>query len=66
MRANIGNLFFLSGLITDKLVWEYQIKGETKVIATIKAEIDSPDVCSPNMGKLDFFVDWYIELFTST
>ena len=33
-------------------------KGDTKVIATIKAEIDVPDADRPNHGKLDFFVDW--------
>lgn len=31
--------------------------GETKLIATVKAEIDTPDFTTPNLGKLDFFVD---------
>lgn len=31
--------------------------GDTKVIATIKAEIDTPDTCAPHLGKLDFFID---------
>jgi len=31
--------------------------GETKVIATIKAEIDTPDKLTPKLGKVDFLVD---------
>lgn len=34
------------------------IKGKTKVIAAVKAELDTPDVLTPNSGKIDFFVDW--------
>ena len=33
-------------------------KGETKVIAAVKAEIETPDLQNPDCGKLDFFVDW--------
>ncbi|CAF0767966.1 unnamed protein product [Brachionus calyciflorus] len=33
------------------------ILGDTKVVAAVKAELDTPDVCTPDMGKLDFFVD---------
>lgn len=39
-----------------------KIKGETKVLAAIKAELDTPDILTPNLGKLDFFVDWYFIL----
>ena len=47
-------------LIKYKLRFISKLKGDTKVIATIKAEIDTPEVHTPNMGKIDFFVDWYI------
>ncbi len=36
------------------------LKGETKLIATVKAEIDVPDFKMPNGGKLDFYVDWFV------
>jgi exosome complex RNA-binding protein Rrp42 (RNase PH superfamily) len=32
--------------------------GETKVIATVKAEIGSPNPATPNNGSINFFVDW--------
>lgn len=46
------------------LFWTYSYnnfnkKGETKLIATVKAEIDEPEVNTPNYGKIDFLVDWY-------
>ena len=36
--------------------------GNTRVIATIKAEVDAPDLNSPNEGKIDFFIEWYVKL----
>ncbi|RNA15649.1 D-3-phosphoglycerate dehydrogenase [Brachionus plicatilis] len=33
------------------------ILGDTKVIAAVKAELDTPDAFTPDFGKLDFFVD---------
>jgi hypothetical protein len=36
----------------------FLLKGESKVIATVKAELDTPDLYTPDSGKLDFFVDW--------
>ncbi len=36
------------------------LQGETKLIATVKAEIDAPDFNTPNLGKLDFYVDWLV------
>jgi hypothetical protein len=35
-------------------------KGETKVICTVKAELDYPDIKNPTNGKIDFFLDWLI------
>ena len=32
--------------------------GNTKVIATIKAEINTPELNSPKEGKIDFFIEW--------
>lgn len=34
------------------------LKGDTKVVAAVKAELDKPDAFAPDMGKLDFYVDW--------
>ena len=36
--------------------------GNTKVIATIKAEINVPDLNTPNEGKMDFFIEWFEKL----
>lgn len=33
------------------------------MIATVKAEIDTPDFNTPNLGKLDFYVDWFVFRF---
>jgi len=33
------------------------VLGETKLIATVKAEIDEPEANTPNLGKIDFLVD---------
>ena len=51
------NFGFKLGLI--RVYFFLNLKGETKVVATIKAEIGTPDAFKPNCGKLDFFVDWY-------
>ncbi len=44
--------------MTWNISWQSILKGETKVIATVKGELDTPDMSTPNSGKLDFFVDW--------
>jgi len=33
-------------------------KDETKLIATVKAQIDESEVNAPIHGKIDFLVDW--------
>lgn len=30
------------------------ILGDTKVIVAVKGELDTPDLCTPDLGKLDF------------
>ena len=37
-------------------------KGETKLIAIGKAEIDEPEVYTPNFGENNFLV-WYLMIF---
>lgn len=33
--------------------------ANTDILVGVKTEIDSPHLESPNMGKIEFFVDWY-------
>lgn len=37
--------------------------ANTDILVGVKTEIDVPLVESPNLGKLEFFVDWYSILF---
>jgi exosome complex component RRP42 len=36
--------------------------ANTDVLVAVKCEIDSPMPERPHEGKLDFFVDWYVDV----
>lgn len=34
--------------------------ANTDILVGVKTEIDAPKPDKPNLGKIEFFVDWYV------
>lgn len=39
------------------------LQDRTSIIVGVKAELGPPDPMTPNAGRIQFFVDWYVGLF---